>query len=129
MMYHLKFSLTGGASCSVGCSPPGSCASGICSSTAMVRAPSSSICVDFFWCVSSARRELDSWLLVFGEVLNQPGDALPEHVIGHCKVSGEDEHGDDYDRGGGLDLGAGRCDHLAHLAAHVLEELHQLSRP
>src|SRR6266702_5492676 len=67
--------------------------------------------------------------LVFGEVLNQSRDALAEHVVGHCKIGREDEHRDDHDGSGGLDLGASGCDHLAHLAAHVLEELHQFARP
>src|ERR1035441_7947100 len=105
MMYHLKFSLTGGASCSAGCSPPGSCASGICSSTAMVSVP--------FFCIV-----LSTSFLVLGQEFNQPGDALSEDVVGYSKVRGEDEYGYQDDRGGGYNLGPGWADDFAHLAAH-----------
>src|ERR1039457_3651241 len=113
MMYHLKFSLTGGASCSVGCSPPGSCASGVCSSTAMLGVPSSCIV-------------LSASFLVLGQIMNQLCDAVAEYIVSDGKEGGEDEHADQDNRGGGYHLGAGGADHFAHLAAHVLQKLHPL---
>src|ERR1700685_3184727 len=100
MMYHLKFSLTGGASCSVGCSPPGSCASGICSSTAM------SLCL--------LRASLSCYRafaapacgpeggLTGGEVMDELRDSLANHVIHQCEVSRKDEDRHNHDGGGGL---------------------------
>src|ERR1019366_8863551 len=63
--------------------------------------------------------------LALREVVNQLRDTLADNEIHQCEVSGEDEHSDDDDGGRGLDLRARGRNYLAHLAAHVLEELNQ----
>src|ERR1700761_7439341 len=107
MMYHLKFSLTGGASCSDGCSS-GFCPSGKCPSAAIVSVPSLCMRFDCEWTA-----------LVLREVLDQLGDSVANREVDQVEVSSEDEDGDEDDRGGRLHLGARGRDHLAHLGADV----------
>src|ERR1700679_1459835 len=111
MMYHLKFSLTGGASCSAGCSPPESCASGICSSTAMMSVPSSCIC------------------LALRKIVDQRGHAMADHRVHQEEISGKDEDRKNDNRGRRDDLSTGGRNPLAHLAAHIVEEGDPLARP
>src|SRR4051812_39976190 len=112
MMYHLKFSFTGGASCSDGCSPLGCCSSGTCSSTAM-RMPLG---------VSMPAASAGS-CLVLGKVRDQPRDTLADNEIDDLKIRGEDEHRCDHDDRGRADLFSGGCNDLAHLAPDVAKEL------
>src|SRR5438270_7954630 len=104
MMYHLKFSLTGGASCSVGCSPSGFCAAVFSCSTAM--------CMPFGASVSVLN---DRSCLVLRKVGDQPREALADNKVDDLKVGREDEHRRDYDDRGCLYFLLGRRDNLAHL--------------
>src|ERR1700733_2653110 len=117
MMYHLKFSLTGGASCTVGCPPSGFTASGFCSSTAIVM-PSS--CIAYvYWCCRG---------LVLGQFMQHSLDRAAEDGVHQPEVRGEDEDRNEDGDGRRLYLFARRADDFTHLAADVLEEGDEASR-
>src|SRR5260370_40134197 len=66
-------------------------------------------------------------LVVLGQTVQQSFDCPADDIVHQPEVRGEDEDGDeDHDRRR-LNFGARRGDHLAHLAAHVLEELDEAS--
>src|ERR1700733_10465424 len=121
MMYHLKFSLTGGGSRPVGgaapaVAPSGFCSSGFCSSAAMVVPFSRVICFSLllYWKLLN--------LLVFSEAMQQGLNSAANDVIHQPEVCSEDKDRHKNDDRGGLNLGPCRPNHLAHLTAHVLQE-------
>src|SRR5580704_16564311 len=66
-------------------------------------------------------------LVVLGQAMQQGFNCTADNGVHQPEVRGEDEDGnEDHDRRR-LNLGARRGDHLAHLAAHVLEELDETS--
>src|ERR1700757_197713 len=120
MMYHLKFSLTGGASCSAEESPWRFCSSGFCSSAAMAVPFSRIVC--FF-----LPALLEICLVVLGHMAQHVLDRPANGVVHHPEIGGEDEDGNEDHHRRRLNFCARRGDHLAHLAAHVLEELDEAS--
>src|SRR5215471_8963502 len=90
MMYHLNFSLTGGASCSVGCSeaasPPAFNASGFCSSRFCC---SSAMIVPSLRIVSASRLS-ERKLLISCQAQNIL-NAAPDDVVHQPEVRGKDE--------------------------------------
>src|SRR5277367_2202299 len=122
MIYHLKFSLTGGASCSEDGSPaafaPGFCSSGFCSSAAIV-VPFSRI-VYFSLPLFARKCQI---FLVLGQAVQQCLDRPADNIVHQPEVRGEDEDSHKNNDRGRLHLGARGGDHLAHLAAYVLKEL------
>jgi len=66
-------------------------------------------------------------LVMLGQTVQQSFDRPADDIVHEPEIRGEDEDGDEDDHGRRLNLRARRGDHLAHLAAHVLEELDQAS--
>ena len=66
-------------------------------------------------------------LVVLGQTVQQSFDCPADDIVHQPEVRGEDEDGDEDDHRRRLNFGARRGDHLAHFAAHVLEELGEAS--
>src|SRR5580698_979511 len=102
MMYHLKFSLTGGARCSVG-SPAafasGFCSSGFCSVAAMV-VPFARI--RLLLSTGLAGNAKFCCLVVLGQTMEQSFDCPPDNIVHQPEVRGEDEDCDENDDRGRL---------------------------
>src|SRR5882757_4154785 len=122
MMYHLKFSLTGGSSVSVGAvsatSPPAVCStvSSPCSGI------SSSAMVSFS---SEAKSSIPLPALVLGQFVQQCANCVANNVVDSPEVRRKQKHSYDDHRRGGAHLGRRRRPYLAQLVPCVLEKLDQ----
>src|ERR1700678_3698309 len=98
MMYHLKFSLTGGASCSVG-SPVALAVSGFCSSGFSVAVIVVSFSRFIRFSLLALPGNSQTALVVLGQTVQQGFNGPADDVVHQPEVRREDEDGDeDHDR-------------------------------
>src|SRR5579875_2298785 len=119
MMYQRKRSFAGGSSW--GCSPSGGgvpASAGKGTAFGVSCCVSSGIAIRSLWCEPCA-----GGLLQRAEPVVEVLEQRSERRVDDPEEASKEEDGDEHHHGGGLHLAPGGRDHLAHLGAHVGEEV------